>query len=277
MKLSILKILLILLTVSVSHAHISYVSRDLGSFNPIVASSVTLSSNTVSSDFGWASGTDANGGDSHKLRAFKFSVSSAGAVTFRAQGLSFDRSGVPIGALALPAFSVYRGLAHESPALGDHDSSVISALYNDTTYGAGNWQGSFRALGDWKIGNDDGATFADLSSFAYVGSAADGTSADFGSAPGIFGDGTADGMVVQTLNLDPGSYSIFVGGARYYDLLNTGGDSSSFGFLLTVSTIPEPSTGSLLGIGFLLWMLRNNAAGTVTLFLRHRKKRKSLF
>ena len=269
MKLSILKTLLILLTVSVSHAHISYVSRDLGSFNPIVASSVTLSSNTVSSDFGWASGTDANGGDSHKLRAFKFSVSSAGAVTFRAQGLSFDRSGVPIGALALPAFSVYRGLAHESPALGDHDSSVISALYNDSVYGAGNWQGSFRALGDWKIGNDDGATFADLSSFTYLGHAVDGESSDLG--------GGVDGMVVQTLNLDPGSYSIFVGGGRYYDLLNTGGDSSSFGFLLTVSTIPEPSTGSLLGICFLLWMLKNNAAGTVAMSLCHRKKRKGLF
>ncbi len=248
MKPSIFQSLMILLTASVSHGHISYVSRDLGSFNPIVASSVTLSSNTVSSDFGWASGKDANGGDSHKLRAFKFSVSSAGAVTFRAQGLSFDRSGVPIGALALPAFSVYRGLAHESPALGDHDSSVISALYNDTTYGAGNWQGSFRALGDWKIGNDDGVTFADLSSFTYIGHAVDGEGSDLG--------GGVDGMVVQTLNLDPGSYSIFVGGGRYYDLVNTGGDSSSFGFLLTASTIPEPSTGFLAGIAVGAWMLK---------------------
>ncbi|NDA26814.1 MAG: PEP-CTERM sorting domain-containing protein, partial [Verrucomicrobia bacterium] len=68
--------------------------------------------------------------------------------------------------------------------------------------------------------------------------------------------GGADGMVVQTLNLDPGSYSIFVGGGRYYDLLNTGGDSSSFGFLLTASTIPEPSTGSLAGIAFVAWMLK---------------------
>ena len=248
MKLSILKTLLILLTPAVSHAHISYVGRNLGNFDPIVSSSVTISSNTVSGDFGWASGTDANGGDSHKLRAFKFTVLSAGAVTFRAQGLSFDRGGLPIGALALPAFSVYRGLAHESPALGDHDSSLISALYNDSVFGAGNWQGSFRALGDWKIGNDDGATFADLSSFTYVGHAVDGEVSDLG--------GVADGMVVQTLNLDPGSYSIFVGGGRYYDLLNTGGDSSSFGFLLTASTIPEPSTGALFVAGFVAWMLR---------------------
>ncbi|NBT90982.1 MAG: PEP-CTERM sorting domain-containing protein, partial [Verrucomicrobia bacterium] len=52
------------------------------------------------------------------------------------------------------------------------------------------------------------------------------------------------------------SYSIFVGGGRYYDLLNTGGDSSSFGFLLTVSTIPEPSTGVLFGVGLVAWMLK---------------------
>jgi hypothetical protein len=56
-------------------------------------------------------------------------------------------------------------------------------------------------------------------------------------------------MVVHSLNLDPGAYSIFVGGARYYDLLNSGGDTSSLGFLLTVSVIPEPSGFSLLGVG----------------------------
>ncbi len=240
---------LILLTAALARAHISYVARDLGTYDPMVVRSFTLTGNTVSSDFGWASGTDANGGDSHKVRAFKFVMAASGNVTIQVQGLAFDRSGIPIAALGLPAFSVYRGLAHESPALGDHDSSVISALWNDTAYGAGNWQGSFRALGDWKIGNDDGTTFADLSSFIYVGNAADGTSAGYGGAVGIFGDGHADGMVVHSLNLDPGAYSIFVGGARYYDLLNTGGGGPSFGFLLTLSTIPEPSVFALVVVG----------------------------
>lgn len=240
---------LILLTANLARAHISYVARDLGTYDPMVVRSFTLTGNTVSSDFGWASGTDANGGDSHKVRAFKFVMAASGNVTIQVQGLAFDRSGIPIAALGLPAFSVYRGLAHESPALGDHDSSVISALWNDTAYGVGNWQGSFRALGDWKIGNDDGTTFADLSSFTYVGNAADGTSAGYGGSVGIFGDGHADGMVVHSLNLDPGAYSIFVGGARYYDLLNAGGDGSSFGFLLTMSTIPEPSAFSLVVVG----------------------------
>jgi hypothetical protein len=245
----LISLTLILLTANLTRAHISYVARDLGTYDPLVVRSVALMSNTVSSDFGWASGTDANGGDSHKVRAFKFVMAASGTVTIQVQGLAFDRSGVPIAALGLPGFSVYRGLAHESPAQGDHDSSVISALWNDTTYGAGNWQGSFRALGDWKIGNDDGATFADLSSFTYMWNAADGTSAEYGGAAGIFGDGNADGMVIHTLTLDPGAYSIFVGGSKYYDLLNTGGNTGTFGFSLTVATVPEPSSGTLLMAG----------------------------
>ena len=247
---------LILLTANLTRAHISYVARDLGSYDPVVSRTVTLASNSVSSDFGWASGTDANGGDSHRVRAFKFTMVAAGTITIQAQGLSFDRGGILIGALGHPGFSVYRGLAHESPALADHDTSPISTQWNDVTYGAGNWEGSFRALGDWKIGNDDGASFADLSSFTYQGNAADGTNALFGNAPGIFGDGNADGMVVHSLSLDAGAYSIFVGGARYYDLLNTGGSTGAFGFSLTVSTIPEPSSGALLLAGMAVLAFR---------------------
>ena len=132
----------------------------------------------------------------------------------------------------------------------DHDASAISTLYNDTTYGAGNWQGSFRALNDWKIGSDDGLTFADLSSFTYEGNGADGSVANFGGASGIFGDGNADGMVVRTLSLSSGFYSLFIGGAQYYDLLNTGGDATgSYGFSVTLTTIPEPSSFGLLVAG----------------------------
>lgn len=238
------------LTPVLAEAHISYVARDLGAYDPMVVRSSTIFSNTVSSDYGWASGTDANGGDSHKLRAFKFAMTTAGTIRILVQGQSFDRSGIPISALPLPAFSIYRGLGHESPALADHDSSMISTLWNDAAYGTGNWQGSFRGLADWKIGNDDGSSFGDLSSFTYMGNAADGTAAEFGDAPGILGDGNADGMVIHSLSLDSGFYSIFIGGGRYYDLLNTGGDTSSFGFLVTVSTIPENSTTSLLVLAF---------------------------
>jgi hypothetical protein len=236
--------------ISSGQSHISYVARDFGALDPSSSQAVVLSSQTVTSDFGWVSGTDGNLGDSHKLRAFKFSMARAGDVQIRVEGLSFVKGSVSINALLRPAFSVYQGLAHESPATLDHDASAISTLYNDTTYGAGNWQGSFRALNDWKIGSDDGSTFADLSSFTYAGNGADGSVANFGGASGIFGDGNADGMVVRTLSLSSGFYSLFIGGAQYYDLLNTGGDATgSYGFSVTLTTIPEPSSFGLLVAG----------------------------
>ena len=207
-----------------------------------------ISSQRVTSDFGWASGTDANLEDSHKLRAFKFSMAQSGDVQIRVEGISFVSGSISIQCVDSSRILHLSGVGpRESGCSADHDTSPISASYNDTTYGAGNWLGSFRALNDWKIGNDDGLTFADLSSFTYVGNGADGSAANYGVAAGIFGDGIADGMVDQTLSLNPGSYSLFVGGAQYYDLLNTGGDATGrYGFSVTLTTIPEPSALSLL-------------------------------
>ena len=248
--------------ISSGQSHISYVARDFGALDPTSPQVVVISSQRVTSDFGWASGTDANLEDSHKLRAFKFSMARSGDVQIRVEGLSFVSGSTSYSALPRPAFSIYQGLAHEYPAQGDHDTSPISIAYNNTTYGAGNWLGSFRALNDWKIGNDDGSTSADLSSFTYVGNGADGSAANYGGASGIFGDGIADGMVVQTLSLNPGSYSLFVGGAQYYNLLNTGGDATgSYGFSVTLTTTPEPSALSLLafGLGGLAMMRRRRS------------------
>jgi hypothetical protein len=250
--------------ISLGQSHISYVARDFGALDPSSSQVIVISSQTVTSDFGWASGTDINLGDSHKLKAFKFSITEAGNVQIRVDGLSFLRGDISINALLRPAFSLYQGLA----APGDHDGSPISIDYNNTTYGAGNWQGSFRALNDWKIGNDDGSTIADLSSFTYVGNGADGSAANYGAAAGISGDGIADGMVVQTLSLNPGSYSLFVGGAQYYDLMNSGGDAlGSYGFSVTLITIPEPSALSLLiiALGGLALRRGRNPGGPMNL------------
>ena len=247
--------------ISSGQSHISYVARDFGVLDPTSPQVVVISSQRVTSDFGWASGTDANLEDSHKLRAFKFSMAQSGNVQIRVEGISFVSGSTSYSALPRPAFSIYQGLAHESPAALDHDTSPISATYNDTTYGRGNWLGSFRALNDWRIGNDDGETFADLSSFTYVGNGADGSAANYGGASGIFGDGIADGMVVQTLSLNPGSYSLFVGGAQYYGLMNSGGGTGSYGFSVTLTTIPEPSALSLLafGLGGLVMLRRRRS------------------
>jgi hypothetical protein len=104
----------------------------------------------------------------------------------------------------LPAFSVYRGLAHLAPAALDHDTSNISLAYL-LGQGLGK-EGVFVALDHWKVGNDTSVAntagnynFSELSSFTYLGNAADGTSTNYGSASGINGDGLADGTVTSRL------------------------------------------------------------------------------
>jgi len=88
-KSNIIAVAFLLSFVSSASAHISYSGRDFGVFyggGP--EASVTIASNTVTSNFGWASGTDANLGDSHKLRAFRFTLLNTGVVSLEVQGLN---------------------------------------------------------------------------------------------------------------------------------------------------------------------------------------------
>jgi hypothetical protein len=247
-------------------AHISYTGREFGAFMPSGSTSpVTIGRNSVESDFGWADGTDADFGDSHKTRAFRFTLLSTGLITLQIQGAGFSFLNRPIAAMANPGFSIYRGIAHLLPLAEDHDTSGISSDYMNETYGAGNWEGCFNALGDWKMGSEDGTQYSDLTSFVYMGNAADGTSANYGTGATVIprangttqtndlirGDGLADGSVTGIFALDAGDYTILVGGATY-----GGTSTSSFGFNITLSValIPEPSTYALFGIGALIML-----------------------
>ena len=242
-------------------AHILYTGRDFGVFTPGGSTSpVTISQNKISSNYGWADGTDADFGDSHKLLPFRFSLLSTGLVTLQIQGTSFRSGVLNIAAMANPGFSIFKGIAHLPPLAEDHDTSGISSAYMDETYGVDNWEGCFNALGDWKMGSDDGTQYSDLTSFIYAGNAVDGTSANYGTGATIIprangttqsndlvrGDGLADGSVTGTFALDAGDYTILVGGATY-----SGISSASFGFnsTLSVMAIPESSTYALLSLG----------------------------
>lgn len=255
-------------------AHILYTGRDFGILTPgSSASSVTFSNNRISSNFGWADGTDANFGDSHKLLPFRFSLLSSGLVTLQIQGTSFRSGVLNIAAMANPGFSIFKGIAHLPPLAEDHDTSGISTAYMDETYGAGNWEGCFNALGNWKMGSDDGTQYSDLTSFIYSGNAADGTPSNYGSGTTVItrangtiqtndtihGDGLADGVITGTFALDAGEYTILVGGATY-----SGTSTASFGFNATLSviTIPEPSAYALVSLGaiFLIAAYRRRMA-----------------
>jgi hypothetical protein len=249
-------------------AHISYSNRNFGTL--IISTDVSNNIQTVSSGFGWADATDADWGDSHRFRYFRFTLANTLAGD-QAVRITVERNLLGTGANGtfLPAFSLFSGLAQGSPETLAHDSSALSV--NSRPVGT---EGSFRSLTDWSIGNDDtyntagdptsGVLYAArLAFFTYLGHAADGTSANFGNAAGIVGDGTADGFVTATFSsLAAGDYSLFVGGANYaLQTTETGPTFPTYGVNVTVGLVPEPSTSSLLlGSAALLGLLRRRKA-----------------
>jgi hypothetical protein len=248
---------------SSAFAHISYSNRNFGTL--IISADVSNTTQTVSSGFGWADATDADWGDSHRGRFFRFNLANPLAGD---QGVRITVSRNLLGTGAnhtfLPAFSLFSGLAQLSPEALAHDSSTLSV--NSRPAGT---EGSFRSLADWSIGNDDtyntagdptsGVHYASrLAYFTYIGHAADGTSTNFGNVAGIVGDGTADGFVTATFSgLAAGDYSLFVGGATYdIQTSETGPTYPTYGINVTVGLVPEPSASSLLLIAAISGWLR---------------------
>jgi hypothetical protein len=222
-------------------AHISYSSRNFGTLQ-VGGSAVVIGNQTISSSFGWADATDTNWGDSHRGRFFRFTLDRTASVivTVSRNNLGNQTVGNGTANSFLPAVSVYSGLAQGTVTVNQtvgnvtvtrtealaHDSSALSV----SSRGDGK-EGSFRALANWSIGNEPTYNTAGdptsgiliperLVTFTYIGSAADGTPANYGNftinATDFVGDGNADGFLTTTfLDLPPGNYSIFVGGADY--------------------------------------------------------------
>ena len=258
---------------STASAHIGYTGRDFGTYSGTDLTS-TITNQRVSGEHGWADATDANLGDTHKTRAFRFSLTTNAWVTLSFQGLAYTSGVSSFTALALPAFSLYRGVA----AASTHDGSPISIAWRDATYGTNATEGSLNALGDWKIGSDAGTSFADLSSFTYIGNAASGTTANYGIpaasltlADGtivpnaaINGNGNTNGTVSGSFYLGAGDYSVFVGGANYAGV-NT---NTSYGIQGTFTAVPEPSTWALLAVSLVM--------GGVVIFAKRKKEGQSV-
>jgi PEP-CTERM motif len=248
---------LTILAIGQAHAHIGYGGRDFGTYTGgetyQTKPSITIAN--ISSDFGWAAATDANFGDTHRTRAFRFNLASPGTVILTIQG----------GVGFLPGVSVYGGLGHLAPDQGSHDSAVLSQAYLAGLTGPAK-VGSMNALDDWAIGNDPTYNIsgnplsgvlhaASLKYFDYFGNVADGTSANYGSAAGINGDGVADGYATGSFDLPAGDYSFFVGGANLASE-SPGPTWTSYGATVSVTVIPEPSGVVLLGISALAFAAR---------------------
>jgi hypothetical protein len=255
-------------------AHISYTGRNFGTLS-VGGAAVVIGNQTISSSFGWADATDTDWGDSHRGRFFRFTLNSTASViiTVSRNHAGNQKAGNGTANSFLPAVSVYSGLAQGTVTANQttlngtvtrtealaHDSSALSV----SSRGNGT-EGSFRALANWSIANDptyvtdknaDSGILipARLASFTYIGHAADGTAANFGNAPGIEGDKTADGFLTATfLDLAPGDYSIFVGGADYASqTVQVGSPYPTYGVFVSAQAIaatpapaPAPSVSS---------------------------------
>ncbi|MDB6173167.1 MAG: hypothetical protein JWL59_2478 [Chthoniobacteraceae bacterium] len=233
-------------------AHLSYIGRDYGTFTGGSLQGKTISNQNVETTYGWADGTDADFAEQHYQSYFKFTLQKTLTITITVTALDPSKF--------LPAFSIYSGLGHTSPP--DYDETGISQDYLASLPGPPK-EGAFDALHTWKMGNDDGTTFADLSTFTYVDNAADGTAANYGPAAGIFGDGLADGTVSRSFTLGPGSYSVAIGGANYFDQ----DDANFYGFITTATVVPEPSSALLMSGSLLVLTLRRRRAARVAKIL----------
>jgi hypothetical protein len=219
----------------------------------------TITNQLVTSDHGWAHGTRPQFGDAHAIRAFRFTLAEAGRATINvtADASRGTSGGIPI----IPAFSLYSGLLSTVTGFADYDTAPITLAWLESLGGIQPRAGALNSLGDWKMGNDSSVAdingdfnFSELSSLTYIGNAADGSSANFGSAAGIQGDGLADGSITQSFLLGPGSYTVIIGGADI-----NGVSTSTFGINASLTVVPEPSALLLSAASCLLLLKRKRA------------------
>jgi hypothetical protein len=257
-----------------TQAHVSYTNRNFGTLVE-GAPAIQINTATVSSGFGWADATDADYGDSHRLRAFRFTLDTTTSVSISVQR---NTAGTGPTGTFLPAFSLYSGLTqrglnegvfqgetYRTEALA-HDGAANGVQSLVDQFGSGNGsglggsgkEGAFLSLNDFTIGNDPTYVTAGdpgsgiliaarLATLFYVGHAADGTSDNYGSAAGINGDGNADGFVTAVFtDLAPGNYSLFIGGANYALQGSEVPTYPTYGINVSVAAIPEPSSVAAL-------------------------------
>ena len=228
---------------NIAQAHIGYGGRDFGSYSGLTNGSFSITNQTCTGNYGWADAADGILGDSHKGRAYRFHLNNQALVTLTVSANPGATTN-SLGGLT-PAYSIYSGLAAIAPfaatqtslpSSADHDFSAASVAWriwwvqqnldpNATNELA--TDGSWNALGDWKIGGDGDlpGDFSQLSSFTYKASASSSTSG---------------GIVTGSFALPSGDYTVFIGGN---DISNktSGNAASPYGISATLSVSPTPS------------------------------------
>mgnify|MGYP006154066243 FL=1 len=215
-----------------AHAHVSYTNRDLGTFTGTTIATNTISNQTISGNFGWADAADADWGDSHKVRWFRFTLEQTAEVTLTASA-NATATAASIGGL-IPGFSLYGGLAPSAA----YDNAAVTQAYRATLPFA--TEGALNTLGDFQIGNDSGV----INTLSFIGHSLDGV--------GYLGDGTVDGHTSRTFSLAAGTYSLVVGGGDHLAQLPGNPNlASPYGMSVSIAVtpVPEPSAIAMVLAG----------------------------
>ena len=237
---SLLPLAAVALAANVAQAHLTYSGRDFGAYSGLTNATRSITNQTVTGNYGWADAADGILGDSHRGRAFRFHLDNPALVGLAVTG-NPNATTNSLGGL-IPAFSIYSGLAAIAPfpptqtalpSSADHDFSDASVQWriwwvrqnlNPAATDESPTDGSWNALGDWKIGGDGDSPgdFSQLSTFVYKGSAADTSSS---------------GAVNGSFLLPAGDYTIMIGGNV---LSNKTSDTAlaGFGIAATLSVTP---------------------------------------
>lgn len=265
-------------------AHISYSGRDFGAIN---GNSVTISNQTVTSNFGWADASDQSlafdpnyaawhavdsasytsstfttgvdnlyFGDSHKGKAYRFHLNSTQTLSI-SETANAGATGSSVGGLT-PAFSIYLGLAAISPFPATQ-TALPSSADHDFAAASQTWRtGQVQAVS----GNGSLNYWATQGSWNALGNWSIGGDGDLPGAAGQLSTfqyvgsaaaNVANGVASGTFTLGPGDYTIFVGGNDI--MAKSQADSlKAYGVSLTVAAVPEPETYAmfLAGIGLLV-------------------------
>jgi hypothetical protein len=221
-----------LLAASAASAHVSYTNRNLGTFTGTTIATNTISNQAIAGNWGWADAADADWGDSHKVRWFRFTLNNAADVTLTASA-NATATAASIGEL-IPGFSLYGGLA---PAAA-YDNATVTQAYRAALPFA--TEGALNTLGDFQIGNDSAA----INTLSFIGHSLDGG--------GFLGDGNLNGTTSRTFSLAAGTYSLVVGGGDYFAQLPSNPDfSKPYGMSVSIAVtpVPEPSAIAMVLAG----------------------------
>lgn len=236
-----------------AQAHISYNTRDLGTFDGVSTTTGSIASQGIAGNFGWADAADADFGDSHKARWYRFTLTQDSNVTLTAAATSFGvTSGSACGSGAsvatpktcvlglLPGFSVYAGLLPASAYDTAPATAADLAVRFSDGAGGTTQEGAWNALGNTVMGNDAGV----LGTVVYQGHAYDGLWAGVSG-----GDGLADGQVSQAFRLAAGTYSVALGGADWAAQGATPVPYLGASLAVQVQAVPEPQALLLAVLG----------------------------